>query len=126
MSNIANNSCIHEVGTSLGVFTVHFPCAVFTEEHVFNHILQAIDGLDFSNQQQFEENKKTLKKTMEKVGLEGEPKENDVYSYWMQELLNKAAHFGTRFPQATISLNWSEREVYVMQLCNGNKLTAMS
>ena len=53
MSNVSN-SCIHEVRTSLKKFTVHFPCAVFTQEHVFNHILKAIDGFDFSDQQQFE------------------------------------------------------------------------
>lgn len=113
MSNVSN-SCIHEVRTSLKKFTVHFPCAVFTQEHVFNHILKAIDGFDFSDQQQFEKNEEALRESMKNLGLEKEPKKEDVYLYWLQEHLNHAACCGSSNAQALIKINLAAGEVYVM------------
>ena len=93
-----NNSCIHEVETSVGTFTVYFPCAVFTKEHIFNCIPTAIGQFEFLP----EPEDPTEKSKIADMNLSA-----------LQEALNKAICCGASTPQGRVSINWLSKEVCV-------------
>lgn len=101
MSNTTTNSCIHEVETAVGTFTVHFPCAVFTKESMFNSIPEAIRNFEFLP-------------TPEDADSAEKSKIADMNMTALQNALNKAICFGTNIPQGRVSINWYSKEVVVM------------
>ncbi len=91
---------LKKVPTSIGVFTVHFPCAVFNPQDNLNKIPEALANFDF---RQCPPNADD-----EEVRLTA-----DWNARHLQQALNKACCYGIANPQAGIDVLYAMREVVV-------------
>lgn len=102
MSNMSKtqNSSIWEVNTSIGKFTIYFPCAVFNAEDKFMYIPKAVRNFEFI--------------PMPEGASETEQKKiNALNSSALQKALNEAICFGTDTLQGRVDLDFEQRSVYV-------------
>lgn len=95
------NSCIWEVHTSIGTFTVYFPCGVFNTVDNFLKIPRAIRDFEFIP-------------LPERASQDEEAHINELNHFALEEELNKAIYFGTPLPQVRVSLHWDDKKVYVI------------